>query len=251
MNFLKTLLVALTVFLMAMPASADEMTDQLMAAMAADGRPAADKERDAARKPAEVLSYLGLESGMTVLDFMAANGYYTELLAGATGPDGEVHAQNNDRLWGFRDGMFAKGMQSRLEGDRLPNVATYITDVDDLGHEGQIDFVMMGLILHDMADWYGRDGAIQALQSVYNAMKPGGILGVIEHVGVEGQENQELHRMEIPVALELLEAAGFQVDGLNENILNNETDDHTLMIFDPSLGRNTDRYIILARRPLG
>jgi predicted methyltransferase len=249
MIFSRILVAALLSLILAVPVFADEMTDQLTAAMADDGRPTEDKERDAARKPAEVLSYLGLESGMHVLDFMAASGYYTEMLAGAVGPDGRVHAQNNDQMWTFQDGMFAKGMEARLEGDRLPNVATYIAEVNDLGHEGQIDFAMMGLILHDLVDWYGPDETVVALQSIYNTLKPGGVLGVIEHVGVEGQDNKELHRMEIPAALELLEAAGFEVEGLNENILENDADDHTLMVFNPELGRNTDRYIVLARRP--
>ena len=50
------------------------------AAVANDARPAEEKARDAGRKPAEVLSFAGVEPGMTVLDINSAGGYYPTLL---------------------------------------------------------------------------------------------------------------------------------------------------------------------------
>ena len=231
------------------PVSADEMTDQLASALTADGRPEGDVARDAGRKPAEVLAYLGLESGMTVLDVMAANGYYTEVLAGAVGPQGKVYAHNIQRMMDMMDGRFAKGLTARLADDRLANVEAFVREFDELGLEGEIDFAFLGLNLHDIDIWFGKEAAIASLESVFNALKPGGILGITDHVGDEGQDNTALHRLEILRAVELLQAAGFEVDAVNENILDNNADDHTLFIFDQSLGRNTDRFIVLARRP--
>ncbi len=57
---------------------------------AAAGRSDEDKARDASRKPAEVLSFLGLETGDVVLDLIASGGWYSVAAAIATGPKGKV-----------------------------------------------------------------------------------------------------------------------------------------------------------------
>ncbi|MGI9250159.1 MAG: hypothetical protein ACR2PR_03040, partial [Pseudohongiellaceae bacterium] len=63
-------------------------------AMANPQRPAADKERDASRRAPEVLHFLGLRKGMTVLDINASAGWYTEVLSYAVGDEGKVYMQN-------------------------------------------------------------------------------------------------------------------------------------------------------------
>ena len=80
------------------------------------------------------------------------------------------------------------------------------------------------------------------------ALKPGGVFGVIDHEGIEGQDNPALHRMEVAAAVEALETGGFVVEEVS-NILDNPADDHTLAMWDESLGRNTDRFLIRARKP--
>ena len=49
-----------------------------------------DLRRDEPRKPFETFRFLGLESGMTVMDVGAAAGYTTEMLAAAVGPNSAV-----------------------------------------------------------------------------------------------------------------------------------------------------------------
>ena len=66
-------------------AQQDQMA-RLHAAMMSSDRPAADKEKDAARKPAEVVELLGVKDGMTALDIFAFGGYYTRILSAAVGP---------------------------------------------------------------------------------------------------------------------------------------------------------------------
>ena len=63
-------------------------------AMANPDRPAADKERDASRRAPEVLDFMGVEPGMTVLDINASAGWYTEVLSYAVGDSGKVYMQN-------------------------------------------------------------------------------------------------------------------------------------------------------------
>ena len=63
-------------------------------ALLSPGRPAEDKERDAARKPIQTVQFLGIETGDTVIDVIAVGGWFTEVLSAAVGPSGKVLAQN-------------------------------------------------------------------------------------------------------------------------------------------------------------
>ena len=66
----------------------------LRRALADPRRAVTDFARDDIRKPVEVLEFLGIRSGMTVMDVYAAGGYYTFILSKALGPEGAVLAQN-------------------------------------------------------------------------------------------------------------------------------------------------------------
>ena len=95
--------------LFAMSASAD-----LAEELDASGRSDEDKAKDEARRPGEVLAFLGVEPGMTVMDLLASGGWYTEVLSVAVGPEGAVYAQNPPMLLGFNDGAYDKAITARL-----------------------------------------------------------------------------------------------------------------------------------------
>ena len=78
-----------------------------------DARSAEDRARDAGRKPAQVLEFLGVEAGMDVIDIMAAGGWYTEVLSHAVGEDGSVAAHNTPAMLQFRDGANDQAMAER------------------------------------------------------------------------------------------------------------------------------------------
>ena len=84
------------------------------AAVTHDARPATDVERDVNRKPAEVISFFGIEPGMTVLEVFSGGGYYTQILDSVVGPGGEVIAHNNQAYMNYIgeefDGRFAAGL---------------------------------------------------------------------------------------------------------------------------------------------
>ena len=218
-----------------------ELSEVFDTAMASDSRPDADKDRDAARQPKAVLEFLEIGSGMTVLDVLASTGWYSEVLSAAVGNDGTVIAFNTN---GRRDRSEA-GITARAE--RLGNIEPLFADVGSLTLDAPVDAAITALNLHDLNNRGGE--ATQAfLGDVLRALKPGGVFGVIDHEGVAGQDNKALHRMELSAAVEALETAGFEVEEVSV-LLNNPADDHTLAIRDPSLGRNTDRFLIKARKP--
>ena len=94
-------------------------------------------------------------------------------------------------------------------------------------------------------------GAVEAhdrFTQVYNALRPGGIFGVIDHVGSVGADNPALHRIAFEDAVKSITAMGFALTGASD-LLENPLDDHTLGPFDPSLGRNTDRFVLRFIKP--
>jgi predicted methyltransferase len=221
---------------------------RLSLAMAAPERPIADKELDATRKPLGVLDFIGITDGMRVLDVNAAGGYYTELLAAAVGPSGVVYAQNDVAALESQEGQLRKELDARLANDRLPNVFRLDEDLDNLALEQEFDAAMLVLTLHDLYNFRGEATTIDLLRRIHAALKPGAVLGVVDHVGEASRalDARMLHRIEQDTAERLLEAAGFTIED-ESDLLANPADPHDRSVFDESIRRRTDRFVLRAR----
>lgn len=222
----------------------DEQEQRLRTALASPERSDDDKARDEARRPVEVVEFLGIEMGMTVLDVVAAGGWYTEVLSAAVGPSGRV-LSHNPEFFAQREG-FVEAAEMRAE--QLGNVEVVIGDLEEAGIDGEADAAISALNLHDMYNSGGDEAALALLEGVYAVLKPGGVFGLIDHAGMEGQDNADLHRMVPADARRLLTEAGFEVE-TESDLLDNPDDDHTRAVRDPSLNRNTDRFLFRARKP--
>ena len=222
----------------------------LATALASEDRAAADRARDAGRKPAEVVAFLGIGSGMTVMDLIAAGGYYTEVLSLAVGPTGKVYAQNPPRVLQFRDGANEKALSARLADGRLPNVER--VNEQDLGATGlapgSLDAAITALNFHDLYNGQGPEAAAGFLAGVKALLKPGGVLGLVDHYGDPAQDNTSLHRLDVAAAMPVLEAAGFEIE--SSDLLRNAEDDHTMRVFDPAIRGKTDRVLYKLTKPL-
>lgn len=221
----------------------------LNALLSDNSRAAEDRARDAGRKPARVIEFLGIKPGMRVLDVIAAGGYYTEVLSLAVGPDGQVVAQNPPGVLQMRDGANEKAISARLAGDRLPNVLRLNSEFADIGASaGTFDAAITALNFHDLYNGRGPEAALAVLQKINSLLVSGGILGIIDHVGVAGADNAALHRIEKSLAIETAKAAGFVVEG-DANILANADDDHTQGVFAEGIRGNTDRFVLKFVKP--
>jgi len=217
--------------------------------IASDTRSAEDRARDAGRRPAEVLEFLGVEQGMHVVDIMAAGGWYTEVLSLAVGPDGSVAAQNPDFILRFRDGANDKALNARLAGERLPNVTRLDRNFEDLSAaDGPFDMALSALNFHDVYNRNGADVAVAMLESVKAVLKPGGVFGVIDHAGNAGTDNAALHRIEKDRVVEAATAAGFVVEA-ESDVLHFPDDDRTQSVFSEGLRGMTDRFVLKLRKP--
>ena len=119
-----------------------------------------------------------------------------------------------------------------------------------MGLKGEVDVAFLVLTLHDLYNFRGEDETIALLKDIYAALKPGGVLGVVDHVGEASRsvDARVLHRIEKSEAEHLLTSAGFEIDA-ESDMLRNPEDEHTKSVFDESIRRRTDRFVIRAIRP--
>ena len=230
--------------MLATPAAAqDEQAARMRTALAAADRPAEDKQRDEVRKPVETVQFLGIETGDSVIDVIAAGGWFTEVLSAAVGPSGKVYAQNPE-FFVQREGFVAN---EKARHDRLGNVEAVHGDLAKANLAGKADAAITALNLHDIYNGQGGEAAAVALvKGVYDALKPGGVFGVIDHVGIAGQDNAAFHRIQLSQAKDVITKAGFTIEA-ESNILANPADDHTKGVRD--MNRHTDQFLIRARKP--
>jgi predicted methyltransferase len=221
---------------------------QVRARLDAGSRPEADRVRDAGRKPAEVVAFLGIAPGMTVVDLIAAGGYYTEVLSWAVGPEGRVYAQNNRYVLEMREGANDKALTARLAEDRLPNVERLDREMGALGlPPDSVDAALTALNFHDVYNARGPEAAQAFLAAVHKFLKPGGVLGIIDHAGGVG-DDEALHRIDEALAVTVAQRAGFEVEATSA-VLRNPEDDRSRNVFAEGLRGATDRFVLRLRKP--
>jgi predicted methyltransferase len=222
-------------------------------AVAASSRSADNVKLDESRKPAALLQFFGLKEGDHVIDMFGANRYWAEIMAPAVGPYGSV------TVWQPTQFMNDKRKTEFAEfAARQPNVALISTpfQAPQLGHDAY-DFMIMNLDYHDTY-WQNPKAGIpqmdpdQWLKAVYDAMKPGATVGIVDHVANAGGDTREtvekLHRIDPAVIKADFERAGFVLEEQSD-LLRNPADDHSLLVFDPKIRGNTDRAVFRFRKP--
>lgn len=227
----------------------DAMAIRIAAQQKAPDRHEFDFRRDAARRPYEVFRFLGLKEGMVALDVGAYAGYTTEMLSAAVGADGKVYSHNTEEvLRTYAEGYYDRTMAERLANDRLPNVVLHLREYDNLDLENEVDVAFLGNLLHDFYYRDGEENALAFLASIHKALKPGGVLGVMDHVGIESENNKPLHRMTPQLARDLLTRSGFEIEA-ESDMFANPDDDHRLMVYNDEIYLKTDRFLFRARKP--
>ena len=235
-----------------LPATAAPVAN-VAAAVASSGRSADNVKLDESRKPAAVLEYLGLRRGMSAIDLFGGNRYWAEIMAPVVGPKGHVLVWEPSQ---FTDADSKKAFAEFKAKNR--NVAMVSTPFEALSlPKNSADFVMLNLNYHDVY-WESAKYGIprmepQAfLKAVYAAMKPGAVIGVIDHVANPNGDTratvEKLHRIDPDVIEADFTRAGFQLVG-TRNMLANPADDHSLLVFDPKVKGKTDRVIFKFQKP--
>lgn len=209
-----------------------EVPDHIKSAIDNPERGQEARGRDAGRRPGEVLAFYGIEPGMTVLEIGAGGGYYTELLSHAVGPEGKVIAQNSPGEF------YEKFIKARFVPivEKLENVEAAVAAVPDIGlAAGSIDAAFIILIYHHMhfdpeSGEALPDRTVETLDAIHRALKPGGILGIIEHAAPDGMgraASAEIHRVDEQSTIADITGRGFELAATSD-LLHVASDDRTV-----------------------
>ena len=243
--------------LTALPANASiEVSKDIKAAVASKERSERDTIRDARRKPAEVLSILGVSPGMKILDLTSGGGYYTDILSRVVGEKGKVIAHNPPFVVNRFAGFFAdkeNGWPARLNSPQWrKNVVKNIDELDNGRWGVGIDGVLMVLFYHDTV-WQGVDRKTMN-RHLYNAMKPGGAFVIIDHSAKSGtgtKHVEKYHRIDKQTVIDELTAAGFKL-ALDSDLLANpkDTRDYSFTRDSQTNRDATDRMVLKFVKPV-
>lgn len=235
------------------PLAADVLNVSIAESLASDQRLEADRRNDPMRRPDLVLGFFGIQPGMTVLDLFSGAGYYTEIVSRVVGENGKVVAHNNDAYLAYA----SEALEKRFRDNRLANVERLTAEANDLAlPSATFDAALVILAWHDFYyldeenGWPAIDeGAM--VEKLCDALKPGAILGVVDHVATVGSDPQttaqELHRIDPQQIKDDLADSCFVFEG-EIDVLNNPGDDHSLPMYAEGIRGKTDRVVYRFRK---
>ena len=228
-------------------------TPTIAAAVAAPDRTPENVKLDDARKPAAVLQFLGLRPGMQVLDLFGANAYWAQITSPVVGPKGHVTVWEPTQFYREKTKQSFESFASKHS-----NVSIVVSPFEAPSlPKNYADFVILNDNYHDtywQNDKFGipRMDPNAFLKAVYASMKPGAVIGVIDHVANPNDDVRatvdKYHRIDPNVVKADFKRAGFLLVG-SSDILRNKTDPHNVEVHDPSIQGKTDRFVFKFRKP--
>ena len=224
----------------------------IAAALADAARPAEQTAHDAERHAGEVLAFAGVGPGDRVADFMAGGAYFTRLFSRVVGDGGRVYAFLPQEQLEHCAAAETAGTRA-IEGDaHYANVTVLRGPVNGFHAPEPLDLVWTSLNFHDLYDSFmGPANVPEVVAALYRALKPGGVLLIVDHVAQAGskiRDTETLHRIDPEAILRTVRAAGFVLEAQSD-VLRNAHDSHELKVFDPAIRGRTDQVLLKFRKP--
>ena len=195
--------------------------EALTGILAGEHRTADNRARDRYRHPKETLLFFGLRPEMRVLEVWPEPGWYTEVIAPLLREKGKYYAAViaadpdstyiTERLEKYR-----QALATRADLYDRVTVVSFPTAGGDAVPPRSVDMVLTFRNIHN---WMARDAAPQAFATMYRALKPGGVLGVVEHRGnaaVPQDPKAKSGYVNEDYAIKLIEAQGFRLVAKSE-----------------------------------
>ncbi|WP_241972380.1 class I SAM-dependent methyltransferase [Aliidiomarina soli] len=196
----------------------------LQQAIAAPHRSAANRQRDEYRNPRETLEFFAIEPDMTVVEIWPGAGWYTEILAPYLAANGTFYAAHfpadtdsdyfNNARNNFLERMQSSNVYSKVQVTEFSPGSAH-----DIAPEGSADMVLTFRNLHN---WYmngGDESVSEAFDAFYRALRPGGVLGVVDHRLPEDRDSEQARSsgyIKQSWAIEMAEQAGFELEDSSE-----------------------------------
>lgn len=211
----------------------------------------ADHHEDARRKVVLVMTFAQVKPGQKVLELVPGSGYWTRVFSAIVGPKGHVYTVWPDEMAKFSVKSLSN-WKSLVTTPHYANVSLLQQPAAQLSVPVPVDLVFTSQNYHDYHDpFMGPVDMVKFDKQVYNALKPGGLFVVIDHVAPAGSglaDTNTLHRIDPAVVKSEVEAAGFIFDG-ESNVLRNPADLHTATVFDKSIRGHTEQFVYRFRKP--
>jgi len=208
------LLILLAVFAAPVPIAFAQPTNTaagLKAAVDGPQRDVANRARDRFRHPLETLAFFDIHDNMTVVEISPGGGWYSEILAPLLRDRGRL----------ILAGGMSKALRARVE--EKSGIFDKISHIDFLPPRGDpaqtpknADRV---LTFRNVHNWMAAGTAEATFAAMFRALKPGGILGVVEHRANPAApkdlaaKNGYVHEEQV---IAYAQAAGFRLAGRSE-----------------------------------
>jgi predicted methyltransferase len=202
--------------------SNQELVVRLEDILTGEHRSVDNRARDQYRNPIETLQFFSVAPDSTVVEIWPGSGWYTEILAPYLRDEGRYIAAGFDQESNIEFiRLAAERYQAKLDAspelyDKAETAVWMPPNQLENIPEDSVDVVLTFRSLHN---WMPRGSQDEMLSAMYRVLKPGGVLGIVEHRGNPalpqdpeagtGYVNQDY-------AIELAEKAGFRLNGSSE-----------------------------------
>lgn len=222
--------------------------DYINAAVAEPTRPERDRQRDADRKPEQVIAFAGIKPGDRVGELMPGGGYFTRIFCRVVGPSGHVYATAVGPV------VKRERPPSPDAEQVIPNPCTNVTadirPAADFSLPGGLDVVWTSENYHDLHNAMFGSPDMKAFDSaIFKALKPGGVFIIEDHAAEAGsgaRDTDTLHRIDVSLVRQEATSAGFVFVAASD-VLHNADDPHTAKVFE--LHGKSDKFLLKFRKP--
>ncbi|GIU43029.1 class I SAM-dependent methyltransferase [Shewanella algidipiscicola] len=200
-----------------------EVNPQLTAALNNDLRQEANLQRDVYRHPGETLTFFGIKPTDTVIELWPGGRWYAEILAPYLAAEGHYIAANFDanppegvKLPDYQIRL-GKALEQWLDENRsmlgqASSLAFAPPRLTELGEDNSVDAVLTFRNLHN---WASSDQLENVFDSAYQVLKPGGVLGIVEHRAKPGMALSSGYMVQDEI-IDLAQQSGFTLVSSSE-----------------------------------
>jgi len=186
-----------------------------------DQRTEKEISRNAFRHPMDTLEFLNVQPDMTVVEIWPGGGWYASILAPYLKDEGQYYAAHFDpessvKFFRTMRSKFENRMQSHAAFSNVTLSTMAPPEKLDIAPEGSADRV---LTFRNVHNWMRNRSEQAVFNAFYKALKPGGIVGVIEHRAPENFTYEQMVKsgyVKESYVIQLAEKAGLELLGRSE-----------------------------------